>query len=68
MLVTIVRVSDQTRRVEYEPVEMAEIKEESIIEKYGRCENGEIVYVKVDGNLEMELHYKSQLKDYRRIK
>ena len=63
MLVTIVRVSDQTHRVEYEPIEMG-IDKKGIIAKFGRCESGEIIYVKAEGELKLELHYNSQFNEY----
>ena len=65
MKVTIIRVSELSRKVEYEPVEMGSIDKKEIIDRFGRCETGEILYCKVSGELKLELHYDSQCREYR---
>lgn len=65
MEMIIKRVSDQSTRCEYDPIEIKKIDKEDIIKKFGRCEFGEIIYVEVDGELVLTLYWDSQYKEYR---
>lgn len=63
--VKIIRVSDQTRKVEYEPFEIDIIDKKAIVNDYGRCDRGEVIYVEIDGELEHTLYWDDQHKEYR---
>ena len=62
-LAKVIRVSDVSTKCEYEPM-MLDVNKNNIVEKFGRCEFGEIIYVEVENELLLELYYDSQYNEY----
>lgn len=65
-MASVVRISDSTNRVEYNPMEL-EITKDNIAKEFGRCEFGEIIYVKVEGELKLEIYWDSQVREYKNV-
>lgn len=67
VMATVTRVSDSTNRTEYEPMEL-EVNLKNIAEKFGKCEFGEIIYVKVNNEPKLEIYWDSQTKEYKNVR
>jgi hypothetical protein len=63
---TVIRISNATKRIEYEPMKL-KINLKNIADKFGRCEFGEIIYVKVNNELKLEIYWDSQTKEYKNV-
>lgn len=66
-IATVTRVSDNAFKVEYEPMEL-EINLKNIAGKFGKCEFGEIIYVKVDNELKLKIYWDDQTREYKNVR